>query len=60
MSTQSSLSDNRAEAARNDALAKEYSIQIKELRQQLTDKRFDKIAGRKDASQTDDDRYLSL
>lgn len=57
---QTSLSDNRADAARNDALAKEYSVQIKELRQQLTDKRFEKISSRRDVTQTDGDRYLSI
>ena len=52
------LSEEKAAAARNETVAKEYSVQIQELRQRLTEDRFAKTV-LKDAKD-DFDRYSSL
>lgn len=64
---QAKRADDRAQAARNETLVQEYGVQIKELRQQLTDKRFAKAKGGDSGdsaaavgSQPDYDRYSSL
>lgn len=55
---QDCLTEERANAARNEEQSKEYSVQIQELRQRLTDDRFAKAVS-KDARE-DYDRYSSL
>lgn len=55
---QEKLADEHANAIRNETLAKEYSLQIQELRNRLTDDRFLQAESReKDKSS---DRYSSL
>lgn len=63
---QEKRAEDREQAARNETLVQEYRVQIKELRQQLTDKRFAKAHGDGSAAtaaagnQPDYDRYSSL
>lgn len=45
---------------RNETMAKEYSVQIQELRQQLTDDRFNQVRTKEQRESKQDDRYSSF
>lgn len=49
-SFQNKLSEEHSNAVRQGTLAKEYNIQIQELRNQLTDTRFDRVCSRLEQS----------
>ena len=53
---QTQLADERTNAARHETLAKEYGVQIQELRNRLTDSRFVQVSNKN----TSDDRFTSL
>lgn len=54
---QAKCSDEHANAVRQETLAKEYNIQIQELRNQLTDSRFERVRSKFEQS---NDRFSSI